>query len=81
MFRVLSETEKRELEAAKKSVKSNSASAILYVRAGLVAEAERELNVALQKESELGASAENAGASEKLAGKINDKFNFRNLRG
>lgn len=49
MFKVLSETEKRKLEAAKNSVKSNLASAILYARAGLLAEAERELNAELRK--------------------------------
>lgn len=49
MFKVLGESEKRELEAAKNSVKSNLVNAILYARAGLLAEAERELNVELRR--------------------------------
>ncbi len=49
MFKVLSEPEKRELETVKSSVKSNLVNAILYARAGLLAEAERELNIELRR--------------------------------
>lgn len=49
MFKVLSVAEKNALETARRAVESNLASAILYARVGLLAEAERELNAELQK--------------------------------
>lgn len=49
MFKVLSRTEKRQIETAVKSTKSNLVRAILYARAGLLEKAEIELNAELDK--------------------------------
>jgi hypothetical protein len=48
-FKIVGEPEKSRIEKAKKLTKSNLVTAVLYARAGLLREAERELNAELQK--------------------------------
>lgn len=48
-FKIVGDAEKSRIEKAKRATKSNLISAILYARAGLFAEAERDLNAELKK--------------------------------
>ncbi len=48
-FKIVGEAEKSRIEKAKKLTKSNLVTAVLYARAGLLREAERELNAELKK--------------------------------
>jgi hypothetical protein len=49
IFKVLSETEKQQIEAAVNSTKSNLVRAIIYARAGILEKAETELRAELNK--------------------------------
>jgi hypothetical protein len=48
-FKIVGAAEKARIERAKKATNSNLVTAVLYARAGLFAEAERELNIELRK--------------------------------